>query len=101
MNQKSKDVILDFVERMLDSIEDREIECKVLKFLDIVMVDEWIRESDYINTDRAMKILGLGKNRSEFFRLMREYGIENKKVNNMHIGFSKRAIIDLKERLRE
>jgi hypothetical protein len=55
----------------------------------------YIKEEDYINADKAMKILGLGYNRNKFFALMKQHGIVNRKVNNMNIGFSKKEIEEL------
>ena len=47
---------------------------------------------EYINADRAMDILQLGYNRGKFFSLLKEYGIENHKLNNMPIGYKRSDI---------
>lgn len=48
---------------------------------------EYFNPKDYCNADRAMKILHLGYNRNKFFELIKEYGIENYKVNNAPLGY--------------
>lgn len=48
---------------------------------------EYFNPNDYCNADKAMKILHLGYNRNKFFELIKEYGIENHKVNNAPLGY--------------
>lgn len=48
---------------------------------------EYFNPKDYCNADKAMKILHLGYNRNKFFDLIKEYGIENYKVNNAPLGY--------------
>lgn len=48
---------------------------------------EYFNPKDYCNADDAMKILHLGYNRNKFFELIKEYGIENYKVNNAPLGY--------------
>lgn len=48
---------------------------------------EYFNPKEYCNADRAMKILRLGYNRNKFFELIKEYGIENYKVNNAPLGY--------------
>lgn len=48
---------------------------------------EYFNPKDYCNADDAMKILRLGYNRNKFFELIKEYGIENYKVNNAPLGY--------------
>lgn len=48
---------------------------------------DYVRKDDYITADKAMKILGLGYNRSKFFSLTKKYNIINHTINNQHIGF--------------
>ena len=48
---------------------------------------EYFNPKEYCNADRAMKILHLGYNRNKFFELIKEYGIENYKVNNAPLGY--------------
>lgn len=55
---------------------------------------KYVRQDDYVNTDKAMKFLGV-KSRGRFFSLMREHGIENRKMNNQPIGFRKEEIESL------
>lgn len=49
----------------------------------------FVRESDFANTDECMRYLGIG-NRGKFFSLTKENKIENKRFNNMPIGFRKK-----------
>lgn len=51
----------------------------------------FIRPSDYVNTDEAMKFLRI-RSRNKFFETARKLGIESKKINNQPIGFSKRDV---------
>ena len=46
-----------------------------------------IDPNDYINYDDALKLLPFGYNRNKLNALAKKYGIENKRVNNMPIGF--------------
>lgn len=55
----------------------------------------YIKEEDYVNADKAMRILKLGYNRNKFFSLMKKHGIINHKVNNMNIGFKRKEIEEL------
>ena len=48
---------------------------------------EYFNPKDYCNADDAMKILHLRYNRNKFFALIKEYGIENYKVNNAPLGY--------------
>ena len=48
---------------------------------------EYFNPNDYCTADKAMKILHLGYNRNKFFELIKEYGIENYKVNNAPLGY--------------
>ena len=51
-----------------------------------------------VNYDKAMKILNV-KNRNKFNDLCTRYHIEQKKLNNMPVGFLKAEIEDLAVRL--
>lgn len=55
--------------------------------------ERFINKDDYINADKAMDILHLGRNRAKFFELTKEYGIESHKMNNMPIGYKKSEIL--------
>lgn len=55
--------------------------------------EKFINKDDYINADKAMDILQLGRNRAKFFELTKEYGIESHKMNNMPIGYKKSEIL--------
>jgi hypothetical protein len=51
----------------------------------------FIRPSDYVNTDEAMRMLHLSS-RNKFFEVARSLGIESRRVNNQPIGFHKSDI---------
>lgn len=51
----------------------------------------FIRPSDYVNTDEAMKMLGLSS-RNRFFETARKLGVESRRINNQPIGFHKRDL---------
>jgi hypothetical protein len=72
---------------------DEELSSSLAKFNP--ETNDYIKEDDYINADKAMRILGLGYNRNKFFALTKQYGIENKKINNMKIGFNRKEIEEL------
>ena len=57
----------------------------------------YFKQDDFITADKAMKILHLGQNRSRFFQLTKEYGIENHKISNQNIGFLRKDIDRLAE----
>lgn len=61
----------------------------------------YINPDDYLNYDKAMKEMPFGYNRNKLNSLMKEHGIENKRVNNMAIGFNKKEIQLLAKELRE
>lgn len=63
--------------------------------------EKFINKDDYINADKAMSILHLGSNRSKFFELIKAYGIESHKLNNMPIGYKKSEIIAMAQDLQE
>ena len=56
----------------------------------------YIREEDYVTADEGMKILGVGKNRAQFFALIKQYGIEANTFNNVEIGYKRNDIIKLR-----
>ena len=56
----------------------------------------YIREEDYVTADEGMKILGVGKNRAQFFALIKQYGIEANTFNNVKIGYKRNDIIKLR-----
>jgi hypothetical protein len=57
----------------------------------------YFKQDDFVTADKAMKILHLGQNRSRFFQLTKEYGIENHKISNQNIGFLRKDIDRLAE----
>ena len=61
----------------------------------------YINPDDYVNYDKAMKEMPFAYNRNKLNSLTKEYGIENKKVNNMPIGFNKKEIQLLAKKIKE
>lgn len=61
----------------------------------------YIREEDYVTADEGMRILGLGNNRSQFFTLIKQYGIEANTFNNVKIGYKRNDIIKMRVALSE
>lgn len=63
--------------------------------------NDYFRQEDFVNTDKAMEMLQLGKNRVKFFQLTKEYHIESKKISNMPVGFLKKDIKKLMRILKD
>lgn len=61
----------------------------------------YIREEDYVTADEGMRLLGLGNNRSQFFALIKQYGIEANTFNNVKIGYKRNDIIKMRVALSE
>lgn len=59
----------------------------------------YFREEDFVTADEAMKILCLGQNRNRFFDLIKVYKIESQTFNGVKIGYRRKEIHKLKERL--
>lgn len=57
----------------------------------------FIKVSNYVNVEGAMKFLGL-TSRSIFFKLLKEYNIKSYKINNHPIGYHKKEIEELYEK---
>lgn len=91
--------------KIIDSIRDKLInkECsdsdlaEGLSRLNFETSKDFINPKDYVTADEAMKMLGLGYNRSKFFALTKKHGIINHTINNQHIGFYKKDIERLSE----
>lgn len=60
----------------------------------------YVKEDDFVNYDKALKILGLSNNRAKLNQLCKKYGIKNLKFNNASIGFPKKDIERLAEVLK-
>lgn len=90
--------VIDFIrERIIDDeCTDDELS-ETLNKLHFDTNKEYIRASDYVNADEAMRILHLGYNRNKLFQLTKKYGITNHKINNVNIGFKRKEIEDLYE----
>lgn len=56
-------------------------------------------ENSFVNYDEAMRITGI-KNRNKFSGLCKLNCIEQKKINNMSVGFLRSEIEDLAQRIR-
>lgn len=59
----------------------------------------YVNENDYISAERAMKELGLGKNRNKFFDIIRKNGIKCKRINNQPVGYNRKDIERVKKKL--
>lgn len=62
---------------------------------------EYIREDDYLNYDKAMKMLCFSANRAGFSTLMKKNGIQQHTFKNQKIGFKKSEILALIAELEE
>ena len=61
----------------------------------------YVKEEDFVNYDKALKMLGLSNNRAKLNQLCKKYGIKNVKFNNASIGFPKKEIERLAEVLKD
>lgn len=88
--------VIDFIrERIInDECSDEELSDSMNK-LHFDTNKEYVRASDYVNADEAMRILHLGYNRNKLFQLTKKYGIINHKINNVNIGFKRKEIENL------
>lgn len=89
--------------RVFDLLSDECSDIEVssaIHSLELVNNEELI-SNNYLSYDKAMDILGYGRNRAGFLNLMKKHGIENKKINNVHVGFPKKEILALKDELKE
>lgn len=99
-------ILLDNIRRQLinGECDENDIQEAMTKFHPSAN-DKFINKEDYINADKAMDILHLGRNRAKFFELTKEYGIESYKMNNMPIGYKKSEILmvaqDIKEEIKK
>lgn len=57
----------------------------------------YFKEEDYINYDEVGQLLQLGWDRKKVRKICKEHNIPNVKVNNQHIGFSRKEILKLKD----
>lgn len=84
-------------EQVMTDCDEKEIVSTMSKFNP--ENNGYFKQDDFVTADKAMKILHLGQNRSRFFQLTKEYGIENHKISNQNIGFLRRDIDRLAELL--
>lgn len=61
----------------------------------------YVHEDNQVTLDQAMKILGFGQNRVGCVNLLKNHGIINETINNVHIGYNRDKVISLKNKLRE
>lgn len=54
------------------------------------------REEDFMNYDQALKLLGIGYNRTRLNELAKKYHVKNHTFKNNHIGFKREDIEMLK-----
>lgn len=59
----------------------------------------YFKEEDFVNYDEVGDLLHLGWNRNRINELCKRHKIQNKQFNNMHIGFSRKEILRLKDKL--
>lgn len=91
-------VLLDRLkEQVISGCDETEIVSTMAKFNP--ENNGYFKQDDFVTADKAMKILHLGQNRSKFFQLTKEYGIENHKISNQNIGFLRKDIDRLAELL--
>lgn len=89
-------VLLDRLkEQVISGCDETEIVSTMAKFNP--ENNGYFKQDDFVTADKAMKILHLGQNRSRFFQLTKEYGIENHKISNQNIGFLRKDIDRLAE----
>lgn len=62
---------------------------------------EYVKESDFMNYDESMKVLGFSHNRTGFKYLMDAKGIEQVIFKSHKVGFKRSDIMSLKEELDE
>lgn len=62
---------------------------------------EYIKPSDNVNYDQAMHEMPFGYNRNKLSNLAKKYGVKNKRVNNMPIGFNIKEIKLLAQKAKE
>ena len=84
-------------EQVINGCDEAEIVSTMAKFNP--ENNGYFKQDDFVTADKAMKILHLGQNRSRFFQLTKEYGIENHKISNQNIGFLRKDIDRLAELL--
>lgn len=63
-------------------------------------VTQSINEHDFVNYDKALRILGMKTNRQKLNELCKANGIKNVRFNNAYIGFPRKEIEALAARLR-
>lgn len=79
--------------KIVNDCDDDEVLSTMTKFHP--HANGYFRQEDFVTADKAMSILHLGSNRNKFFRLVKEYGIENHKISNQNIGYLKKDIYKL------
>ena len=80
-------------EKVVNDCSDEDVVSTMSKFHP--QVNGYFKQDDFVTADMAMRILHLGQNRNKFFRLVKEYGIENHKISNQNIGYLKKDIYKL------
>lgn len=86
---------------MLDILYGRCDESEVVDIISRINPERngYFRQEDFVNSDEAMSILRLGKNRIKFFELIKKHKIESQKISNMNVGYLRKDIIKLKYKL--
>ena len=88
--------ILGFIAKQVKTVKCSDEEIADLMVLASSERLGYIREEDYVTAYEGMKILGVGKNRAQFFALIKQYGIEANIFNNVKIGYKRNDIIKLR-----
>ena len=84
-------------QQVLNDCDDEEVSEALSKFHP--RVNGYYCQEELVNADKAMDILHLGHNRTRFFALTKKYGVKNHKLSGQHIGFLRRDIEALKDKV--
>lgn len=92
---------LDFIKECIinGDCSDEELQENMAR-ISLAANKDYINKNDYVNSEQAMDILGISKNRRKLFQLTSKYGVENHTINNQHIGFKRKEIEELARNLK-
>ncbi len=60
---------------------------------------DYFSDNDLMNVDQCCKYLGLGYNRAKFYRIVKEYGLQEVSLNNQKVGYRKSDIKKVKDNI--
>ena len=83
---------------VMNDLTDQEAERLLSQLCGCVRLS--INEHDFVNYDKALRILGMKTNRQKLNELCKANGIKNVKFNNAYIGFPREEIEALAARLK-